>query len=504
MTTQIPPLRNATSRHRKQWNSPSLTLPARLCCILHFALLSGCQMPPAGPSGCTPATANTNRDCALARQILCDTGQEIIHHPLRAGRTLLADDAAWLGSAARGIFGKRIGMRLHGTPPPLCSYPNGLDPALIETGLQPAAVQLYREGAAALAVLEQMIDSAAFRIDVIMYTWEDDAVGWSIAQRLAAMAARNRRVRILIDGGANLIFAPSPVDDPGSSGSRRDKPKTAGEVNRVVCWLAQQPCIELVRVRNPCAHFDHRKLVLIDGQCAWAGGRNFTHTAFFIRHDVSFTMAGPLVAQWQTMFEDYWREQGGKPECSLYPTGEPPIPPIVANAAGRLVTNAPTHHSLRQALYRAIDCARSFVYLENPYLTDNGVLVKLARARRRGVDVRIVFTIRSDSQSINHTNKVTAKRLLAAGVRVYLYPGRVHTKAALIDGCWGYLGSGNFDLLSLHRNHELGIVFGPGPILEDINQVLFQPDFNPDWELHAPLPLTAADYAYEMLAAFFL
>lgn len=466
------------------------------------AIAGGCQAPPARPSGCTPATANTNRDSALARQILCDTGAEIIHHPLRAGRTMLAADAAWLGSAGRGIFGKRIGMHLHGAPPQLCTCPQEPNPALIEPGLQPASVQLYRNGGEALAVLEQMIDSAACRIDVLMYTWEDDAVGWSIARRLAGMAAMNRRVRILIDGGANLIFAPSPVDDPGSSGSRRDKPKTAGEVNPVVCWLAQQPCIELIRIRNPCAHFDHRKLVLIDGQCAWAGGRNFTHTAFFIRHDVSFTMAGPLVAQWQTTFENYWREQGGRPEClSPSQAGKPDLP---INAAGRLVENAPTHHSLRHALYRALDGARGYIYLENPYLTDNGVLVKLARARRRGVDVRIVFTIRSDSQSINHANKVTANRLLAAGVRVYLYPGRVHTKAALIDGCWGYLGSGNFDLLSLHRNHELGVVFGPSPILEAIDQVLFQPDFNPDWEVRSPLPLTAADYAYELLAAFFL
>jgi hypothetical protein len=41
-------------------------------------------------------------------------------------------------------------------------------------------------------------------------------------------------------------------------------------------------------------------------------------------------------------------------------------------------------------------------------------------------------------------------------------------------------------------------------ILEILDQVLFQPDFNPDWELRAPLSLTIQDYAYEMLAAFFL
>jgi cardiolipin synthase len=489
--------------HQRRVVSYCCALPALLLCI------SGCQLPPAQPSGCTPYTANTSRHRVLTRQILCDTGAEIVQHPLRAGRTLLAGEAAWFSSAGRGIFGKRLGMRLHGMPPQLCSYSDGFDPALIEPGLQPAAVQLYRDGGEALAALEQLIDSAQFRIDVIMFIWEDDAVGESIAHRLAAAAAANRRVRILVDGGANLIFAPSPATDPlpgspPSVPSRQEKPKTAGEVNGAVCWLAHQPGVELIRIRNPCAHFDHRKLVLIDGKAAWAGGRNFTQPGFFVRHDISLTMQGPLVAQWQTMFENYWHEQGGKPECIRPQTGETPAPPIVANAAARLVENAPTHHSLRQSLYHAIDHANRFVYLENPYLTDNGVIVKLARARRRGVDVRILFTIQSDTSSINHTNKVTANRLLAAGVRVYLYPGRVHTKAALIDGCWGYVGSGNFDLLSLYRNHELGVVFGPGPILYDLNQVLFQPDFNPDWELHAPLPLTVADYAYEMMAAFFL
>jgi cardiolipin synthase len=498
-------------------------------CAILFLLLSGCQTSPAQLSGCTAATADAKRSRVLKRQILCDTGAEILHHPLRAGRTMLAADVAWLGSAGRGLFCKRIGMCLHGTPPPLSSCVDGLDPALIETGLQPASVQLYRDGQAALAVLEQMIDSAQCRIDVLIYIWEEDAVGFGIAQRLAAAAAANRRVRVLVDGGANLIFAPSPETDPlpGSPPyvpSKQEKPKTAGEVNRAVCWLARQPGVELIRIRNPFAHFDHRKLVLIDDQCAWAGGRNFTQPGFLVRHDLSLTMQGPLVAQWQNLFENYWRDQGGSNPSPPTPLpsgergetlaplsllgrgvgGEGEVPPIVANAAARLVASGPTEHSLRQALYHAIDHARSYVYLENPYLTDNGVIVKLARARRRGVDARILFTIESDTSSINHVNKVTANRFLATGVRVYLYPGRIHTKAALVDGAWGYLGSGNFDLLSLHRNHELGVVFGPGPVLAELDQILFQPDFNPEWELHAPLPLTAADHAYEMLAAFFL
>jgi len=59
-------------------------------------------------------------------------------------------------------------------------------------------------------------------------------------------------------------------------------------------------------------------------------------------------------------------------------------------------------------------------------------------------------------------------------------------------------------LLSLRRNHEIGVVLGPGPIVTELEETLFLADFNPEWELHAPLPLTIEDYAYEMLADFLL
>jgi hypothetical protein len=147
-------------------------------------------------------------------------------------------------------------MRLHGSSPPLGCPEPALDPCLIETGLQPACVQLYREGGDALAVLEHMIDAAVCRIDVLMYIWEDDPVGRSIAEHLAVRASQGVRVRILIDGGASLIFMPLPATDtPSETGpSRPQHPsRTAGELNRVVCWLAQQPGIELVRIRTASA-----------------------------------------------------------------------------------------------------------------------------------------------------------------------------------------------------------------------------------------------------------
>ena len=104
----------------------------------------------------------------------------------------------------------------------------------------------------------------------------------------------------------------------------------------------------------------------------------------------------------------------------------------------------------------------------------------------------------------DRANRVTANRLLRAGVRVYLYPGMTHAKAAVIDGCWAYVGTGNLDPLSLRHNHELGLAIAAGPVIEDLEQRLFLPAFQPEWELHDPLPVTLGDYVCELVAGLCL
>src|SRR5262249_31803218 len=154
-----------------------------------------------------------------------------------------------------------------------------------------------------------------------------------------------------------------------------------------------------------------RKLVLVDGCLAWSGGRNFSHPSFFEHHDLSFVFDGPLVGQLQQHFEEYWRAQDGgkgvpkgtgdgKPESaegrptgggsalSRVPCPPPPPPP---NTWARLLYSEPCNRQLAQAIYRAVDMAHQRIYVLNVYLTDSRLVYKLARARRRGVDVRVVL-----------------------------------------------------------------------------------------------------------------
>jgi cardiolipin synthase len=297
-------------------------------------------------------------------------------------------------------------------------------------------------------------------------------------------------VRVLVDGGGNLVFGlpeAAPIAD----------------VNRVVCWLAHQPHVEVVRTRNPCARFDHRKLVVADGRVAWTGGRNFTQASFFGQHDLSFTLDGPLAGELAETFDHFWHEQGGSGGRG----GTPPAGDGVSlapNAFARLVYTAPGSHELADTISRAVDGARRHVFAENVYFSDGRLIAELIEARRRGADVRVVLTVQSNCELFNRVNRVTADRLLRGGCRVYLYPGMTHVKALAVDGVWAYTGTANFDPLSLRHDHELGLAVSAGPVIAELEQRVFLADFRPEWELHEPLPLRSGDRAADLLASLFL
>jgi cardiolipin synthase len=477
------------------WNPPEGTRRAARPWIGAWllVLLGGCRTPPAHFAPLEPGASPPACGRQFACQLVADSAVALTCHPLRTSLELVAEPADHLVGVGRGAVRKRLVMALRTTPPSLPPLPPP-DPAVWEAAgperkdFQPAQLQLYPEGGEALAVLENLIDQATCRIDVLMFQWENDGLGQDIASHLAAKAGPRLRVRVLVDSAGNLLFGqPDPPDDP--------------DVNRVIRELAQKPYVEVIRSRYPFARFDHRKLVLIDGRTAWTGGRNFRHGAFFGQRDLSFTVEGPLVAELEELFEQSWREQGGAPRERQATTAVMGT----VNAQARLVqTQPPLTHQIERAVFDAVDHARHHVYLENFTFCDNQLLDKLSRARQRNVDVRVVLTVSATPDTINRANRVTAKRLLHAGVRVYVYPEMTHMKAAAVDGGWAYLGTGNFDPLSLRHNRELGLIVRGGPVVSEVEERLFQADFCPEWELKQPFPVSVGDYFWEMVSSLFL
>lgn len=120
------------------------------------------------------------------------------------------------------------------------------------------------------------------------------------------------------------------------------------------------------------------------------------------------------------------------------------------------------------ALSRAIGCAKSEIVMAfylfsattRPGNLPSAVIEKLIGAAKRGVAVTVILERENEAaSSLNRDNRDTAARLKHGGVEVYFDSPRkrTHTKAAVIDGRYVFMGSHNLTNSALKYNHELSV-----------------------------------------------
>jgi cardiolipin synthase len=251
--------------------------------------------------------------------------------------------------------------------------------------------------------------------------------------------------------------------------------------------LRTVPNVTLIEPPGPFFRFDHRKLAVVDGRVAWSGSMILTEVARRRWRNVNYLAEGPIVPQYVAMFEDRWREVGGPPEGPL-PPAPAAVPPMPPNAHVRMVRTDIHERSLKDTIYHAVDHARRHIYLENPYFSDDILTDKLIAARERGVDVRAILTLRGNVRRLNRYETLTANRLLRGGVRVYLYPAMTHVKAMSADDVWAYVGTGNFDELSLRNNREVSLSISSPDVVGELDRTVFLLDMSVSQELSALMP----------------
>ena len=125
----------------------------------------------------------------------------------------------------------------------------------------------------------------------------------------------------------------------------------------------------------------------------------------------------------------------------------------------------------------------------------------MINARRRGVDVRVILPMETDHGPITRSNVLAANLMFENGIRVFVFPGFSHVKAAVIDG-WVCLGSANYDRLSLRLNRELNIASSAPEVAEQLMEKLFRPDFKTSVELTEQIPPRWADYLVELIGDY--
>ena len=185
---------------------------------------------------------------------------------------------------------------------------------------------------------------------------------------------------------------------------------------------------------------DHVKLLIVDGE-AVVGGMNWgVHSDR--NHDyVLETRDASEVQRLVQIFEQDWSLAAGLPRL------------VKADKSSGVAQTAPGDE-IRKLLSGALTSAHSRAWSEVYTLTDPDVLLQLAAAHRRGVDVRVLL---DPNQAYN---RQAFAQLRSAGVAVRWYPiprgALLHAKIGLFDAEL-VLGSANWSYSGLDVNHELDI-----------------------------------------------
>lgn len=212
----------------------------------------------------------------------------------------------------------------------------------------------------------------------------------------------------------------------------------------------------------------HVRVVVIDGRIGYTGGFGIAdywlgdghHENQWRESNVRFE--GPAVMQLQAAFSAAWAEATGELLTGplFYPSGG--FQPVGATRAGLLFTSPTTGSTpAERFLALTISGARKTLYIENSYFVpDEDFRKLLARAVRRGVDVRVLtVSSKTDVKTTWYAGRHYYEELVRAGVRVYEYePTMLHSKTIVADRLWSTVGSMNFDNRSMAFNNESNLV----------------------------------------------
>jgi phosphatidylserine/phosphatidylglycerophosphate/cardiolipin synthase-like enzyme len=298
----------------------------------------------------------------------------------------------------------------------------------------------------------EAIATAERQVALELYLVEDGRCATLLIDALLVAARRGVQVRCLLDGFGCLRLGQA----------QRERLRDAGVELRLynpVSW--RRGLLNLNR--------DHRKLLLVDDRLGFVGGTGATDEFWNPQapaacwHEVMVEMAGPLLADWQTLFDHQWRLcverriwQQRKP---LQPARLPPSPSVGVGMGRVAYAAARQHRDVLRTLVRSLAQAKGRIWLATPYFLPTWKVRRaLAKAAQRGVDVRLLLASRNtDHPPVRFAGQRYYPRLLRAGVRIFEYQPRfLHLKMVLVDD-WVSVGSCNFDHWNLRWNLEANL-----------------------------------------------
>ncbi|MCR4792830.1 MAG: phosphatidylserine/phosphatidylglycerophosphate/cardiolipin synthase family protein [Lachnospiraceae bacterium] len=328
--------------------------------------------------------------------------------------------------------------------------------------------EYFADGEEAFQSMLESLRSAEDYIFMEYFIINSGSVWDDFHEILKKKASEGVEVRILVDGWAVQWFLPHDfLDTMEAEGIRTyvTAPLTRGS-----------DILSLMR--------DHRKILVVDGKCAYTGGVNLSDeyanriTKFGHWKDNAIRLEGECVKSFVLMFLQMWELFGEETDYDRYlsccerldPGNDLCIPycdtPLDDQLSGREVYMNMLRNSEKQ------------VFITVPYFTpDDEFLDLMISTAERGVHITLILPGIPDRAVVLLAARSYYRRLVAAGIDVYEYsPGFIHQKVCVCDGCRCSVGSVNLDNRSLNGQYECGVYMYSEDlaecILSDIEDVI--------------------------------
>ncbi len=340
------------------------------------------------------------------------------------------------------------------------------------------------------------ITSARKTVYMRTYIFDNDDYAETIGNLLKRRSNEGIEVKVLLDG-IGTIMATATADE--------SVPENYVAPASVRQFLERDSEIDVRQAKNPWMAGDHVKTTIVDGQIAFTGGMNIGREYRYVWHDMMMEAHGPVVDVLSQEFDNAWAHAGLLGDFGFF-FQKMKRKRHLSDHKGyplRVLFTRTGNAEIFRAQLAAIRNAKNYIYIQNAYFTDDAMLYELARARRRGVDGRVILPLVGNHGSINRSNVLAANAMLDHGVRVFLYPGMSHVKAAVFDG-WVCLGSANWDKLSFRINKELNLATSHPAATDEVLERLFDVDFAKSVELTEPFPVRWSDHLIEVVADYLL
>lgn len=299
------------------------------------------------------------------------------------------------------------------------------------------------------------------------FNFRNDSISKELFAILVRKAAEGVKVRALFDGFGN---------------SSNNRPLRARHLDSLRARGVEIYEFDPIRFPwiNHVFHRDHRKIVVIDGVVAYTGGMNVADyyitgkPEFGEWRDIHTRVEGDVVGELQKVFLNFWnRVTHQNVHGAEYYPGErdarndfgmlkQDTTPTAGSKIIGVVNRDPceTPRIIHDTFVHAIEHAEKQILIINPYFTlCRHIKRALKKAARRGVDVQIMVSQKSDIPVTPRVVEYNAHKLMKAGAKVYFFTGGFHhSKIMMVDSLYAFVGSANLNSRSLSFDYECNML----------------------------------------------